>query len=219
MVMTNQNIEDDGVDAEAPGYEMEESFEATEPEHFRAVADPTRQKILQLLRERAATTKQLATAFGMKPGAIGHHLKVLEEVGFVRVVKTRQVRAITEKYYGNTYRRLSFTARHFSWSEEIPEISPQFHLEQAMAEFEAPELDRVQARKKDTGNTVPMSSLVHARIPPERAEAFARKVTELSEEFDQPPVPGEKVYAFIAGVFPTNLPEIPDDERDDESGG
>jgi len=199
---------------------MEEAFEATEPEHFRAVADPTRQRVLQLLRERSATTKQLAEALGMKPGAIGHHLKVLEEVGFVRVVKTRQVRAITEKYYGNTYRRLSFTARHFSWAEEIPEISPQFHLEQAMAEYEAPEIDEVEPVGEASERIVPMSSLVHARIPRERAEEFARRVAGLAEEFDQPPVAGEKVYAFIASVFPTNLPELPEDEaKDQESGG
>lgn len=204
---------------QVPGYEMEEHFEATEPEHFRAVADPTRQRILQLLRERAATTKQLAQALGMRPGAIGHHLKVLEEVGFVRVVDTRQVRAITEKYYGNTYRRLNFTARHFSWTEEIPEISPQFHLEQAMAEYEAPDLDVAEDREADTERIVPMSSLTHARIPREKAEEFARRVMELAEEFDQEPVPGEKVYAFLASVFPTNLPELPEDEHREGSEG
>lgn len=201
---------------------MLESFEATEPEHFRAVADPTRQKILELLRERAATTKQLAQALEMRPGAIGHHLKVLEEVGFVRVVGTRQVRAITEKYYGNTYRRLSFTARHFSWTEEIPEISPQFHLEQAMAEYEAPQIDEIESPKEGSESgelTLPMSSLAHARIPARKAEEFARRVMDLVEEFEQDPVAGEKVYAFLASVFPTNLPELPEDEdRGGESG-
>ena len=47
-----------------PDYEMEEFFEATEPEHHRAFADPTRQRIVKLLYERAATTKQLAEALG-----------------------------------------------------------------------------------------------------------------------------------------------------------
>lgn len=199
----------------APGYEMEEFFEGTEPEHFRAVADPTRQKIMQLLRERAATTKELAQAFGMKPGAIAHHLKVLEEVGFVRVVKTRQVRAITEKYYGNTYRRLNFTGRHFSWSEEIPEINPQFHLEQAMAEYEFPDRDSSGEYGGEDGGekmkSLPMSTLAHARIPQERVEEFSRRVLELSEEFlEEDPVPGERVYAFLGSVFLTNLPELPE---------
>lgn len=203
-----------------PDYEMEEFFEGTEPEHFRAVADPTRQKIMELLRERAATTKELAQAFGMKPGAIAHHLKVLEEVGFVRVVKTRQVRAITEKYYGNTYRRLNFTGRHFSWSEEIPEISPQFHLEQAMAEYEFPDLDRLGEDGEGEERSVPMSTLAHARIPAKRAEEFSRRVLELSEEFvEEEPVAGERVYAFLGSVFLTNLPELPEEHEQEGSGG
>ena len=37
-------------------------------------------------------------------GTVGHHLKVLERGGLVRVVRTRQVRALTEKYYGRVAR-------------------------------------------------------------------------------------------------------------------
>ena len=37
-------------------------------------------------------------------GTVGHHLKVLETAGLVRVVRTRKVRALTERYYGRTAR-------------------------------------------------------------------------------------------------------------------
>jgi len=37
-------------------------------------------------------------------GTVGHHLKVLESAGLVRVVRTRKVRALTEKYYGRVAR-------------------------------------------------------------------------------------------------------------------
>ena len=40
----------------------------------------------------------------MPKGTVGHHLKVLEKAGLVRVVRTRQVRALTEKYYGRVAR-------------------------------------------------------------------------------------------------------------------
>ena len=40
----------------------------------------------------------------MPKGTVGHHLKVLETAGLVRVVRTRQVRALTEKYYGRVAR-------------------------------------------------------------------------------------------------------------------
>ena len=189
---------------------MEPYFEAAEPEHFKAVADPTRQRIMSLLFERAATTKQLAEALGQLPGTIAHHLKVLEGVGFVRVVRTRQVRAITEKYYGNTYRRLTLTARNFSWQEELPEMDPYFHFQQAANEYDFSAL----SGEKPPGTLIPMSVLQHARIPASRAEKFARKVIELAEEFEQESVPGERVYAFLGSVFLTNLPELPGDEEE-----
>lgn len=189
---------------------MEEYFEAGEPGHFRAVADPTRQRIVSLLYERAATTKQLAGALGLSPGTVGHHLKVLEEAGLVRVVRTRRVRAMTEKYYGNVYRRVTFTGRNFSWREELPEVDPMFMLQQARDEYDASAL--YEEKRPDA--LLPMSTFGHARVPVSRAEEFARRVVELTEEFeDVEPVPGERVYAFVAAVFRTNLPELPDEDR------
>jgi len=195
-----------------PDYEMEEFFEAGEPGHFRAFADPTRQRIVSLLYERAATTKQLAGALGLSPGTVGHHLKALEEAGLVRVVRTRKVRAMTEKYYGNTYRRITFTARNFAWREELPEVDPMFMLQQAIDEY-----DDSALYEEREGSVLPMSSRSHARVPASRAEEFAKKVLKLSEEFEVEPVPGERVYSFVAAVFRTNLPELP--ETDEEHGG
>lgn len=57
-----------------------------------------------LLRERAASTTELAAALDSPKGTVGHHLKVLEAAGLVRVVRTRKVRALTERYYGRVAR-------------------------------------------------------------------------------------------------------------------
>lgn len=59
---------------------------------------------MALLRERAATTTELAEAVGLAKGTVAHHLKVLETAGLVRVVRTRQVRALTESFYGRVAR-------------------------------------------------------------------------------------------------------------------
>ena len=59
-----------------------------------------RARIVGLLRERAASTTELAIALEAPKGTVGHHLKVLEQAGLIRVVRTRKVRALTEKYYG-----------------------------------------------------------------------------------------------------------------------
>lgn len=186
---------------------MGERFEATEPEHFKAFADPTRQRIVNLLYERAATTKQLAGALGHLPGSIAHHLKVLEGAGFVRVVRTRQVRAITEKYYGNTHRQVVFSDRNFSWQKEMPRAERAFLLRQAFEEFEA------DAEHGDP--RLNMFTYDHARIPESVAGDFAERVLELAKEFEFDPVPGERVYAFLAAVFLTNQPELPEEGQEE----
>ena len=78
----------------------------TKAEQVKAIADPTRTKILQVLDDRPASAKQLAGLLEMTHGKVGHHLKVLERHGLVEVVETRPVRAVTEKLYGLTYERL-----------------------------------------------------------------------------------------------------------------
>jgi DNA-binding transcriptional ArsR family regulator len=87
-----------------PDYEADDILVVTETEQLRALADDVRHRIVALLRERAASTTELAEAVGLAKGTVAHHLKVLETAGLVRVVRTRQVRALTESFYGRVAR-------------------------------------------------------------------------------------------------------------------
>ena len=79
-----------------------------EPGQLRALGDDLRSKIVVLLRDRALSTTELAETLGLPKGTVGHHVKVLEKAGLVRVVRTRQVRAVTEKFYGRVARLFLF---------------------------------------------------------------------------------------------------------------
>jgi len=182
-------------------YELDEVLEVRRPEQFRAIGDPTRQRIISLLSERAATTSQLAEALGQPKGSVGHHLKVLEEAGLIRVVRTRQVRAITEKYYGRTARFFEFIHGEGDLARE----TILHMLRQVMNEYVAPE-----GSEEWPWDII---TLRHARIPETRAEEFSRRLLELADEFtDLQPVKGERVYGLLAGLFLTDLPELPGDE-------
>ena len=50
---------------------------------FRALADPTRRRILRLLRERRRTSGEIADAFHSSWPTISRHLAVLREPGLV----------------------------------------------------------------------------------------------------------------------------------------
>ena len=87
-----------------PDYELDDALIVEDPKQLRALADDFRARIISLLRERAASTTELAAVLETPKGTVGHHLKVLEAAGLVRVVRTRKVRALTEKYYGRVAR-------------------------------------------------------------------------------------------------------------------
>jgi DNA-binding transcriptional ArsR family regulator len=88
----------------SPDYELDDVLLVQDPKQLRALGDFTRGRIVGLLGQRAASTTELAAALDMPKGTVGHHLKVLEKAGLIRVVRTRQVRALTEKYYGRVAR-------------------------------------------------------------------------------------------------------------------
>jgi hypothetical protein len=56
----------------------------------------------------------------------------------------------------------------------------------------------------------------YARISDEQAEEFWRRFFELVNEFSQLPRTGERVYGFVAGLYPTEHPTRP--EPDDAQG-
>ena len=87
-----------------PDYEAEDVLVVREPEQLRALGDDLRSTIVVLLRDRALSTTELAEKLGLPKGTVGHHVKVLEKAGLIRVVRTRQVRAVTEKSYGRVAR-------------------------------------------------------------------------------------------------------------------
>jgi DNA-binding transcriptional ArsR family regulator len=54
-----------------------------EPDVFRAVADPTRRAVLDLLAEGERAVKDLQPAFPISQPALSQHLRVLREAGLV----------------------------------------------------------------------------------------------------------------------------------------
>ncbi len=52
-------------------------------ESFKALSDPTRRKIIQLLRERDMTAGEIADQFSISKPSISHHLNTLKHAGLV----------------------------------------------------------------------------------------------------------------------------------------
>jgi DNA-binding transcriptional ArsR family regulator len=190
------------INTQIPDYELADRIVVASPEQLRALADPLRATILDLLLERAATVAELAAAVQRAKSTVAHHVNVLVEAGMLRVVRTRRVRAIDERYYGRTAR--VFYVGVVNRPGEDPTTVHANALSVAAAES-------VPAHEADELRSI----LRHARIPAQRAAEFWQRVDAVVREFSQLARSGDTVYGFAAGLYPTDYPTLPD--ADDES--
>jgi DNA-binding transcriptional ArsR family regulator len=190
------------INSSIPDYELPERIVVTAPEQLRAMADPLRATILDLLLERAATVAELAAAVRRPKSTVAHHVNVLLKAGMLRVVRTRRVRAIDERYYGRTARM--FYVGVVNRPGEDPTTVHANALSVAAAEsVPAHEADELR------------STLRHARLPAERAADFWERVDAVVREFSQLPRSGDTVYGFAAGLYPTDYPTLPEPDDDE----
>jgi DNA-binding transcriptional ArsR family regulator len=187
-----------------PDYELADRLVVTTPTQLRAIADPLRATILDLLLERAATVAELAAAVQRPKSTVAHHVNVLVEAEMLRVVRTRRVRAIDERYYGRTAR--VFYVGVVNRPGEDPTTVHANALSVAAAES-------VPAHEADELRSI----LRHARIPEERAaEVWERVVDALTRELAQLARSGDTVYGFAAGLYPTDYPTLPDPDAESD---
>ena len=57
---------------------------------FKALNDPTRREILELLKEKDLTAGEIAGEFNISKPSISHHLDLLKQAGLVESVKEGQ---------------------------------------------------------------------------------------------------------------------------------
>ena len=184
------------INSEFPGYELLDRLVVTEPRQLRAMSDPLRTTVLDLLLERAATVSELANALGRPRSTVAYHVAVLVKAGMLRTVRTRRVRAIDERFYGRT-------ARIF----QVGAVSPQSvdpppwnnDLADAAEESES-------AYRSDTMRAIRR----HARITFDRAAEFWTRVDQLPIEFSQLPRDGDTVHGLVVGLYPTSYPTLPE---------
>jgi DNA-binding transcriptional ArsR family regulator len=184
-----------------PDYDLAEELVVTAPAQLRAMADPLRATFLDLLLERAATIGELAAAVGRPKSTVAHHVSVLVDAGMLRVVRTRKVRAIDERFYGRTARLFRVGA------VDRPGGAALFFTTNALTRAGA-EAD--PAHHAD----VLRATVRHARISDDRADEFWERVVALAQEFVRLPRAGDAAYGFAVGLYPIEHPTLPDPDGD-----
>lgn len=175
----------------------------TRPDQLHALGDPTRWRILGRLLDGPASIQELANALRIAKGTIGHHVRVLDAAGLIRLVESRRVRGVVEKRYARVARQFRLSEGEGPPATEVDARFSQLPLRQALAE----------ARPEQGAGDPSSSVVVRARMSAARARRFGQLVEGLAQEFaDGAPGEGE-AFGFVAAIY---VPDWAADEPDDQ---
>jgi hypothetical protein len=120
---------------------------------------------------------------------VGHHVKVLEKAGLIRVVRTRQVRALTEKLYGRTARLFLFKSSDDADGEDVRNVAAA-SLRTAVEEMLP--LD-------DDDRTT--FAVLRVRLTDADARRFVRRLEKLHEDFIAADREDGEPYGLAGALF------------------
>ncbi len=180
---------------QVPDYQLDERRTVTSTQELKAMFDPFRGTLLQLLLERAASVQELAAAVGRPKSTVAYHIGLLVGAGMVRVVRTRTIRGQEERFYGRT-------ARLFGVGRITPEQTE--FIPNPMAEWAA---ETAPAHADDTLRAIRR----HAWIDDAVADEFWDRVLQLVSEFSRLPSRDRgNAHAFMVAFYPTEHPQLPE---------
>ena len=177
-------------DASGPDYDAPDVLVVREPEQLKALADDLRSRIVVLLRERAQSVTELAAKLELPKGTVAHHVKVLESAGLLRVVRTRQVRALTEKVYGRTARLFLYESSDAGGYEDVRNIVA------ASLRVAAGEILPV-----DEEDAAACSGVLRVRLSDADARRFDRRLTKLMDDFRARDDPQGTPYGLALALY------------------
>ncbi len=185
----------------SPDYDLDDRRVVTDRRSVTAMFHPLRSTILDLLLERAASVNELAEALDRPPSSVAYHVGVLVDADLLRVIRTRRVRAVDERFYGRTARVVVVGATE-------PDVAAHLAAPNPLAEA------ATEAGAAHRGDDL-RSIHRHARVPHERAAEFWDRVLDLADEFSSSARAGNTTFAFIAALYPTDAPVLPPRDETD----
>ena len=150
-----------------------------DPAALKAISDPLRLRLLELLTGAPHTVKYLAQVVGVRPNRLYYHVRMLEEHGLVRVTGTRLVSGIVERHYQSTAR--SFVLGP-SLATGIGVASGMVHHVLDMTRRELDEYMAARPEPTDDDDRV-MLGRHQLRLTPARRRELAQRIESLFEEF------------------------------------
>src|SRR5215467_6283421 len=117
----------------------------SDPNAFELLADPTRRRIVNLLKARELTVSQIAEQLDKTPQNIYHHMRKLLDGELVEVSREARVENFVEKYYRATAE--IFEVTHGEGREDFDEASAKETLQSMSKARLIPPIDEAMTLK------------------------------------------------------------------------
>jgi len=180
-------------------------------ETLKVVADPVRNQILEVLEKKPQNVKEVAEKLGLAPSKLYYHFNMLEKVELIKVVETRQVANLIEKYYMSTaaFIDIDHNLLNFQTSEGKENI---FTMVTSTVDTTREDLLRsLHARSYQLEQGAmgkPRSMMVTryvSNLSDEKADEFHKRLDALLAEFIETDTkdPDQQAYALTIALYPS----------------
>ena len=163
-------------------------------QQLKAISEQVRSRILTIIQNQPATAKQIADRLDATPGAIGHHLRILEAAGLAQVVARRLTRGIVANYYTRTARIFVYDLPPGIGGAETVDLDIMTTARNEMAEA------LVSIPKEQ--DPFHQKAFPHVRLSPERAKIYYERLEALVDDvLSEPYDPDGEVYGILVAMF------------------
>ena len=192
--------------------EGKKRFHISDLETLRAISDPLRVQILELLESQSLTVKQVAEKLGLAPSKLYYHFGALEKLGFIEVAETRMVANMLEKTYKSAAHILDVDPALFKFSKDGDNESINILLSSTIDATREDLLRSMQARQfqlEQGADETPRRVIVNRVVSStseKRIEEFQDRLLKLIQEFeaeDKTSKPADQPYALTVAFYPS----------------
>lgn len=166
-------------------------FHISDLETLRAIADPLRVQIMELLEGQALTVKQVAEKLGLAPSKLYYHFGALEKLGLIEVAATRMVANMLEKTYQSAADSLDVDPALFKFSKGGDNESINILLASTIDATREDLMRSLQARQFQLDHGVeekPRRIIINrvvSNVSETRIEEFQERFVKLIQEFEE----------------------------------
>jgi len=203
---------------------LKKPFQIKDLETLRAVSDPLRVQIVEVLTAQNFTVKQVAEKLGLAPSKLYYHFATLEKLGLIEVAETRMVANMLEKVYTSSADVLDVDPSLFKFSKEGENEPMNMAVTSVIDSTREDILRSLQARQFQLEQGVSeqprrfILNRIVCRVPEKRVAEYQDRLISLIQEFEAENVTtarGSKYqpFALTVAFYPSFHFEEPEKEK------